>query len=217
MSAFTLVNGYIGNGRKGKERSNTEPKSLEEQIRLVQLGQTQEFAYIVQIYQRQIFVYCCRLLGSEQEAEDAVQDILMKAYGSIRRYKPIVSFNSWLYKIAYNHCLNLLHRRRLHREIKEIFKREAMIESTRQTFERKAFSPSLAAALSALAPEERSMLILHVFEDMTYAEIGDIVGKGAEALRKKIGRIKQKVKKEMQQREGEEEWRENTSLLRTRI
>jgi RNA polymerase sigma-70 factor (ECF subfamily) len=58
-------------------------EETEYRIRRVQAGEIQDYVYIVQKYQKQIFMYCWRLLSSKQEAEDAVQDVLVKAYEKI--------------------------------------------------------------------------------------------------------------------------------------
>ncbi|WP_315373408.1 sigma factor, partial [Paenibacillus xylanexedens] len=63
-------------------------EETEYRIKRVQAGETQEYVYIVQKYQKQIFMYCWRLISNKQEAEDAVQDILVKAYEKIDAYKP---------------------------------------------------------------------------------------------------------------------------------
>jgi RNA polymerase sigma-70 factor (ECF subfamily) len=195
----------------------TKVKWMEERIALVQAGETHEYAYVVEAYQRQIYVYCCRLLGNEQEAEDAVQDILVKAYESIKQYKPTVNFSSWIYKIAYHYCLNVLRRRQLQLKVQWLFKLDTAAESPEQTFDKQAFSEPLATALSALSPEERSLLILRVFEEKTFAELGDISGKSPDAVKKKIGRIKEKVRKVMKKGEEEERWKEHSILLKTRL
>lgn len=94
-------------------------QDIEYRVKQVQAGHTEDYAYIVQMYQHSIFVYCWRLLGSETEAEDAVQDILVHAFEKIGMYTPKVSFSSWLYKMAYRHCLNLIRRKNLQRKFKQ--------------------------------------------------------------------------------------------------
>ena len=69
------------------------------------------------------------MLGNRQEAEDAAQEVLVKAYEKIHLYQQRVSFSSWLYKIAYHHCLNLLRRRQLQRKIMRLFRQESLAPS----------------------------------------------------------------------------------------
>ncbi len=171
-------------------------EEIEYRIKRVQAGEIQDYAYIVKEYQRQIFVYCWRLLGSEQEAEEAVQDIFVNAFEKISRYKLTVGFSSWLYKVAYHHCLNLIRRKNLQRKFKlTLFTSTNMTsDSAAQVMERQLFSEPLSRALDQLNAEERNLLVLRVFEEKTFGEIADIMNKSEEAIKKKYGRTKTKLK-----------------------
>lgn len=211
MALAALLYKYKYN-RRGGEIIDTA--TIEEYVHQVQVGQAEAFIPIVRQYQQQLYIYCCRLLGSEQDAEDAVQEIFLKAYKSILSYKPSVSFNAWLYKIAYHHCLNLTRRRRLYEKVGRLFKGQMFAESAEQEFLRGTFSEPLSRALHSLSGEERSILILYVFHDKTYTDIGEITGKSREAIRKKINRVRQKLINRMNMQKGEEQW--DPSLIQTK-
>lgn len=175
-------------------------EEIEYRIKRVQAGEIQDYAYIVKKYQRQIFVYCWRILGSEQEAEEAVQDIFVSAFEKISMYKPTVGFSSWLYKMAYHHCLNLIRRKSLQRKFKmTLFNSTNMTsDSAAQVMERQLFSEPLSRALGQLNAEERNLLVLRIFEEKSFGEIGEIMNKSEEAIKKKYGRTKTKLKKMME-------------------
>ncbi|KJD39590.1 RNA polymerase sigma factor [Paenibacillus polymyxa] len=164
-------------------------EDIEYRIKRVQAGEIQDYAYIVKEYQRQIFVYCWRLLGSEQEAEEAVQDIFVNAFEKISKYKPTVGFSSWLYKMAYHYCLNLIRRKNLQRKFKLTLFTSADMTSD---------SEPLSRALDQLNAEERNLLVLRIFEEKTFGEIGEIMNKSEDAIKKKYGRTKTKLKKIME-------------------
>ncbi|MFE0557759.1 RNA polymerase sigma factor [Paenibacillus sp. NPDC058910] len=189
-------------------------ETIEKYVQQIQEGHAEAFIPIVSEYQRQIYIYCCRLLGSEQEAEDAVQEIFLKAYKSITKYKPSVSFNAWLYKIAYHHCLNVIHRRQLSQKLGRLWKGQIFAESAEQEYLRGTFSEPLRRALVDLTVEDRSLLILYAFHDKSYAEISEITGKTSEAVRKKITRIRIKLKDAMNKWKEEEQW--ETSLIQSK-
>jgi len=179
---------------------------MKERIIAVQGGAIDEYAYIVEEYQQQIYIFCCRLLSNEQEAEDAVQEILFKGYSGLHNYTHIVSFNAWLYKIAYNHCISLLRKRKLQSKMLWWAKDDMVTESTEDSVVKHVFSEPITRVLTGLSPYERSLLILHVFQEKTFNEIGEIVGKSPEAVRKKISRIKDRLKQLLIQLEEEEAW-----------
>lgn len=182
----------------------------------MQKGQIEQYTHIVQAYQRQIYIYCYRMLGNEQEAEDAVQDVLVQGYISIHNYQPTTNFSAWLYKIAYYHCLNILRRRKLQHKVRWLFRSDSVAESPEQIIVNKAFSPPLANAIHSLSPQEQNLLILRVFEDKSFGEIGQIVGKSPDAVKKKLMRIKNKVKHTLDKWE-DTEWTLHKSLVKTRI
>ncbi|GGF65379.1 RNA polymerase sigma factor [Paenibacillus albidus] len=196
--------------------NSPDNKELEEWIADIQQGDTGRYALIVAAFQQPMYRYCCRLLANRQDAEDAVQDVLVKAYQSIHRYKPTVHFSAWLYRIAYNHCLNLLRRRRLHRQVMRIFRPETVAASPEQELDALLYKPSLAAALSRLSLEERNLLILRVFEEKSYEELSEILKITPNALNKRMARIKKKVKLVMESEE-EEQWNEPQSAMNTKI
>ncbi|KQO18232.1 RNA polymerase sigma factor [Paenibacillus sp. Leaf72] len=194
-----------------------EASELERLISAVQAGETEHYAAIVQAFQQPLYHYCWRMLANRQDAEDAVQDIFVKAYEAIAGYVPKVHFSAWLYRIAYHHCLNLLRRRRLQKQWLRLFRPSEMTAaSAEEELDNRLYTPALAAALAALSLEERNLLVLRVFEEKSYAELGVIMGKKPDALKKRMSRIKQKIKQQLQNK-GEEAWSESASIMNTTI
>lgn len=179
------------------QEHESETQHIEELIVSVQNGEQEKFALIVQNFQQSIFRYCYRLLGNRQDAEDALQDTFVKAYESIHRYKPAASFSSWLYRIAGNHCLNLLRRRRIHRLAMRFLRPGSDAAGAEQEFEERLYSYPLAEALSRLSPEDRNLLVLRVFEQRTFVEMSGILGISPNALHKRMEKIKSKVRETM--------------------
>lgn len=71
-------------------------------------GDEEAFADLVAPYRRELHVHCYRALGSLQDAEDALQEILLAAWRGLARFESRSSLRTWLYRIATNHCLNLM-------------------------------------------------------------------------------------------------------------
>ncbi|MBA9088592.1 RNA polymerase sigma-70 factor (ECF subfamily) [Fontibacillus solani] len=163
----------------------------------VKAGEISKYVHIVEAFQAPLYRYCTRMLGNRQEAEDAVQDILVKGYEKIGMYEPTVSFSSWLYKIAHYHCLNLLRRRSVQRKFQSWFRQDEVADSAEQMMISRLFGEPLSSAIRSLSAEEHSLLILRVLEEKSFAEIGEISGKSTEAVKKKYGRLKLKLQKLM--------------------
>jgi RNA polymerase sigma-70 factor (TIGR02960 family) len=88
-------------------RTVTEPELLA----AAQRGDTAAFEALVAIHRRPLHAHCYRMLGSLQDAEDALQETLLAAWRGMRGFEGRSSFRSWLYRIATNACLRLAERR----------------------------------------------------------------------------------------------------------
>src|SRR5437899_2253617 len=78
-------------------------------------GNQHEFSSLTEPYRRELQVHCYRILGSRHEAEDLVQETLLRAWRRLDTYAGRAPFRAWLYKIATNACLDALDRRRTRR------------------------------------------------------------------------------------------------------
>jgi len=179
-------------------------ESIEEKVRLVQSGEVGHFEAIVETFQKQIYLYCRRLLGSEHEAEDALQEIMVKAYENIERYKPSFSFSSWLYKLAYHHCISLLRKRKVRNRAHLRFPPPEPEKSAEEIVNDRVFGEPLSSALLALKPEERNLLVLRVFEEKSFQEMADILDMKTDAVKKRYERLRHKLTVLLKESEGKE-------------
>ena len=80
-------------------------------LAVAQAGTQTEFGSLIEPYRRELQVHCYRLLGSPLDAEDLVQETMLRAWRRRSSFNRPVSFRAWLYKIATNACLNALDKR----------------------------------------------------------------------------------------------------------
>jgi len=82
-------------------------------LRAALAGDQEAFQHLVEPYRRELLVHCYRFLGALEDAEDMLQETLLRAWRSLPSYAGRASFRAWLYKIATNVCLDALDRRRV--------------------------------------------------------------------------------------------------------
>ena len=72
------------------------------------IGDGEAFAELVEPYRRELQVHCYRILGSVQDAEDALQDTLLSAWQGLAGFRGRASVRTWLYRVATSRCLDTL-------------------------------------------------------------------------------------------------------------
>ncbi|HET6861516.1 MAG TPA: sigma-70 family RNA polymerase sigma factor [Pyrinomonadaceae bacterium] len=147
-------------------------------------GTEGSFEELVRRYQRPISAYVYRMIGDYESALDLTQEIFIKVYGSLRRYRAEFKFSTWIYKIAHNCAVDHL-RRSSTREQSLISGTESdnfelPIESSRlspeQESERKERRIEIEGVIRALPSNYRELIILRHSQDLTYEEIVEVTG-----------------------------------------
>lgn len=162
------------------------------EYRLEELNEETSIEELLNQYQQPIYIYCYNILSNPHDAEDAVQEVFLKAYQS-KRMIEIDNQRAWLYKIAYNHCLNKLRRKSLIEFIPFTGKEKESMNDSHNDFE-------LNYILSKLKPKERALIVLRIIEDRDFSEIAMILGINAATARKRFERVKLKIQKIIERR-----------------
>ena len=91
--------------------STASATSIARSLAAAQKGDEGAFQLLVETYRGELHAHCYRMLGSVHDADDAMQDAMLRAWKSLAKFKGNSSLRSWLYKIATNTCLNHIQRR----------------------------------------------------------------------------------------------------------
>src|SRR5215831_18031959 len=127
-----------------------------------------------------IFRFCRRALPTREDAEDATMEIFMKLRDKLSQYDETRSFSAWLYKVAANHCWDLLRRRKI-RQDKETEDLETLplehpdANQLEQLIEQRT-SEEVRNALYKLPARSRMALVLRYYSEMNYDEIAESLG-----------------------------------------
>ena len=147
-----------------------------------QAGDERAFRRLVEPYRRALDVHCYRMLGSAQDAEDLVQETLLRAWRALDRFEPRVQFQTWLYRIATNACLDELERRPRRPEPLDPFPDQPSDEAAAPIYDpaaryaiREGMELALLRAIQELPGRQRAVLIFRDVLGWTAPEVAELL------------------------------------------
>ena len=152
-------------------------RSDEELVEACQAGEASAFDVLVGRWEDKIRGAAYRFLGSEEEARDVAQEAFLKAYRSLGSFKREARFSSWLYQIATNLCRDRLRRLKTRATVSLEALEETgavMVETRPGAHERlleRDLSQRVRRAIHALPEEQREVVILKEYQELTFLEI----------------------------------------------
>lgn len=154
--------------------SDYEAVSDEQQVVLrARNGDRQAFNELVRRYQDVIFRLCVRLLGNTEDAEDACQEIFLRAYMRLATFRGQSRFKTWLVRLAINTCLNQRARQRpVEPLLNDLVDHAPSVEEHVVRAEAMA---RLHQALQMLPPHYRVAVVLRDLEGLSYRDIAEIM------------------------------------------
>ena len=162
------------------------------------------FEELVRRYQRPISAYVYRMVGDYDSALDLTQEIFIKVYSSLSRYRAEFKFSTWIYKIAHNSAVDHL-RRTATREQSLINGNdgdnfELPIESGRpnpeQESERKERRIEIEGVVRTLPSHYRELIILRHSQDLTYEEIVEVTGLPLGTVKNRLFRAREMMRQQ---------------------
>ena len=164
-------------------------------------GDAEAFRGLVERHGDRVFRIAWRITGDETAAEDAVQEIFLRAYRSLGRFDERAQFGTWLHRIAVNTAIEVMRKGR--RSLPEAPREEPEpLPSLEPGPERTALSQevqrTVRAALADLSPMERTAFILRHFEDRPIAEICRHLGLRESAGKQAIFRAVRKLRRALE-------------------
>lgn len=185
------------------------------------LGEDAAFGHLAERHRRELHVHCYRMLASFDEAEDAVQETMLRAWGSRERFEGGALFRAWLYRIATNVCLDSLRRRSRRltsigsfaevpwlqpypdRLLDEIVPTADHEQPEAQVVERETIELVFLAALQVLPARQRAALIARDVLGWSAIETAALLGTSVPAANSAVQRARATMQRHLPERRAE--------------
>jgi RNA polymerase sigma-70 factor (ECF subfamily) len=161
-------------------------------VKMTLRGEMGAFEELVNRYQKVLYNTVLRIVQNADEAEDVTQSGFVKAFEHLGKYKPQHKFFSWLYRIVVNESLNVLRRRREMQGIDSSL--TAAVKNPAESYEESEREDYIDRALQMLTPENRAVVVLRHFQDLTYREISQILDIPEKTVKSRLFTARQLLK-----------------------
>ena len=154
------------------------------------------FDVIVERHRRTVYQLCYRFVSNHEDASDLSQDVFLRAYRGLRKFRGQSSLGTWLYRIGVNVCLNRVAVKTPPSEsIDDRPHVDTKTESPAERVLRDERAERVRAAVAKLPRKQRTTLILRMYHDMSHQEIAEIVGSSVGAVKANVFHALQNLKK----------------------
>ncbi|WP_282940880.1 sigma-70 family RNA polymerase sigma factor [Paenibacillus sp. RC67] len=150
-------------------------RSEQELIEQLRRGNLEAYSPLIEKYKGRIYGLMYRMVGHAQDAQDLAQEAFIKAYSRIDSFQDNTHFSSWLFRIASNHCLDELRRRKRAPQITSEEVRMIESKTPESIYLEKERITVLQDQIMALDEDYRMVVLLRYVEGLSYKEIGEVL------------------------------------------
>jgi RNA polymerase sigma-70 factor (ECF subfamily) len=180
-------------------------------------GDIYAFQEIVERYKKKVYYIAYDIVGDHHEAEDISQEVFIKMYRALSRFRKDAKMSSWLFQIAVNTSIDSLRRRKAKprinvEDIELAGVREQTLESASPEAnpERRAVATLMQEhinqALHKITPQERVVFVMRHYNEFKIREIADVLEVSSGTVKSLLFRALKKLRKELSSSQGKHRW-----------
>ena len=165
-------------------------------------GDADAFAFLVETYETSVYRLALRMCGNAHDAEEVAQEAFVAAWKGLPAFRGESKFSSWLYQLTTNAAIDFLRREKRHRAVTPIDDEPepAAPDTPQQVLEEQEVSRALQQALDALSPEHREIFLLRQMRQLSYEEIGRLLGLEPGTVKSRLSRAKKQLRQILTQK-----------------
>ncbi|WP_111306718.1 RNA polymerase sigma factor [Confluentibacter sediminis] len=166
-------------------------------ISLIIDGDTSAFSVLVDRYKDLVFSLTMKMLKNREEAEEVAQDTFIKVYKSLNTFKGDSKFSTWIYRVAYNTCLDRLKKNKKYFNdvpIDEFTEHQVKnIDNALDTLEHNERDKAIQDCITLLPSEDAFLLTLYYFDEQSLDEIAKVMNLTPNHVKVKLFRSRKKL------------------------
>ena len=176
------------------------PEAVQDRLlcKAVLAGNTEAFSLIAAKYQKRVYSLGMSFFKNHDDSEDFVQDIMLKTFSALPKFRGESSFSTWLMRIAYNSAINSVKRKREFVSAFDDFEIKTNDLTPEERQIQNCVKNAIRRAVSGLPEKYRICIDLYFFYDMPYADIESITGIPVNTIKSHIFRSKKILKTELE-------------------
>ena len=165
-------------------------------------GDADAFAFLVETYETSVYRLALRMCGNAHDAEEVAQEAFVAAWKGLPAFRGESKFSSWLYQLTTNAAIDFLRREKRHRAAvpMEDEPEPATPDTPQQAMEESEVRQALQQALDTLTPEHREIFLLRQMRQLSYEEIGRLLGLESGTVKSRLSRAKKQLREILTQK-----------------
>lgn len=163
-------------------------------------GDTAAFKGLMEKYQLQVFRVVMGFVHSKEDAEDVTQDVFVKVYQSLPKFRGDSEFSTWLYRVAVNMSINYINRNKkntLLQSLEEVFYKISGDKTPLDELEDSERDQRIRKAIDTLPEKQRTAFILSRYEELPQKRIASIMNTTEGAVEQLLQRAKTNLQKKL--------------------
>ena len=162
-------------------------------------GDREAFDVIVRRHQRNVYQLCYRFAGNHEDAADWSQDVFVRIFKALPRFKGEAALSTWMYRVCVNACLNRVSAKRVSGESLDAASRiEAPGHSPFDQVLHIERAAAVRAAVEKLPPKQRAAIVLRVYHQLSHEEIAEILESSVGAVKANFFHALTRLKRALQ-------------------
>ena len=147
-------------------------------------GDISAFEKLISLYEKKIYNYCYRMTNNHEDAEDLAQEVFIKVYRNLNKFKGNSKFSTWIYRIAYNTCVDKYRKKRKAKIFSLDYFNDEGVGNMQPVSDnplpedeviQKERYERIQACIASLKPKYKTVIILRDIQNYSYEEIAEIL------------------------------------------